>query len=55
MGLRLFFLSNFPGSTFIQGVTFIPDSRVHCHWLGFSSFILNFGQRDLSVGSRPEV
>ena len=29
MGLRLFFLPNFPGATFIQGATFIPDSRVH--------------------------
>ena len=28
MGLRLFFLSNFPGAMFIQGGTFIPDSRV---------------------------
>ena len=28
MGLRLFFLPNFPGTTFIQGATFIPDSRV---------------------------
>ena len=28
MGLRLFFLPNFPGDTFIQGGTFIPDSRV---------------------------
>ena len=28
MGLRLFFLANFPGATFIQGATFIPDSRV---------------------------
>ena len=28
MGLRLFFLTNFPGATFIQGATFIPDSRV---------------------------
>ena len=28
MGLRLFFLPNFPGATFIQGATFIPDSRV---------------------------
>ena len=28
MGLRLFFLSNFPGATFIQGAMFIPDSRV---------------------------
>jgi hypothetical protein len=27
MGLRLFFLLNFPGATFIQGGTFIPDSR----------------------------
>ncbi len=28
MGLRLFFLQNFPAATFIQGATFIPDSRV---------------------------
>ena len=28
MGLRLFFLPNFPGATFIQGDMFIPDSRV---------------------------
>ena len=27
MGLRLFFLPNFPGATFIQGATYIPDSR----------------------------
>ena len=27
-GLRLFFLSNFPEAMFIQGATFIPDSRV---------------------------
>ena len=26
MGLRLFFLPNFLGATFIQGATFIPDS-----------------------------
>ena len=28
MGLRLFFLTNFPGAMFFQGATFIPDSRV---------------------------
>ena len=28
MGLRLFFLPNFPGAMLIQGGTFIPDSRV---------------------------
>ena len=28
MGLCLLFLPNFPGATFIQGGTFIPDSRV---------------------------
>ena len=28
MGLCLFFLTNFPGATFIQGATFIPESRV---------------------------
>ena len=27
-GLRLFFLSNFPEATFIQGATSIPESRV---------------------------
>ena len=32
MGLRLFFLLNFPGDTFIQGGTLIPDSRVHLFW-----------------------
>ena len=28
MGLRLFFLTNFLGAMFIQGATFIPDSRL---------------------------
>ena len=28
MGLRLIFLPNFPEATFIQGATFILDSRV---------------------------
>ena len=28
MGLCRFFLPNFPGAMFIQGATFIPDSRV---------------------------
>jgi hypothetical protein len=28
MGLHLFLLPNFPGAMFIQGATFIPDSRV---------------------------
>ena len=28
MGLCLLFLPNYPGTTFIQGATFIPDSRV---------------------------
>ena len=28
MGLRLFFLTNFPAAKFIQEVMFIPDSRV---------------------------
>jgi hypothetical protein len=28
MGIRLLFLPNCPGATFIQGGTFIPDSRV---------------------------
>ena len=29
MGLRFFFLPNFPGALFIQGAKFISDSRVH--------------------------
>ena len=29
MRLRLFFLTNFPGATFIKRGTFIPDSRVN--------------------------
>ena len=29
MGLSLFFWPNFPGAMFIQGATFIPDSRVY--------------------------
>ena len=33
-GLCLLFLSNFPEATFIQGATFIPDSRV---WMGPNS------------------
>ena len=28
MGLRLLFIPNFPGATFIQEAMFIPDSRV---------------------------
>ena len=28
MGLRLFFLPNFPGATFIRGATFIQGARV---------------------------
>ena len=35
MGLRLFFLPNFPGAMFIQGATFIPDSRVHIIFSGY--------------------
>ena len=34
MGLCLFFLPNFPGAMFIQGATFIPDSRVSVHEKG---------------------
>ena len=37
MGLRFFFLPIFPGATFIQGGTFIPDSRVHTK----SIFVIN--------------
>ena len=31
-GLCLLFLPNVPGATFIQGGTFIPESRVHNSW-----------------------
>ena len=34
MGLHLFFLPYFPGAMFIQGATFIPDSRVSVHEKG---------------------
>ena len=37
MGLRLFFLPNFPAATFIQGATFIPDSRV---WISIFEIIV---------------
>ena len=40
MGLRLFFLPNFPAATFIQGATFIPDSRVHKHYTPPNSEII---------------
>ena len=40
MGLRLFFLPNFPGATFIQRGAFIPDSRVG------RSFIKNYCRDD---------
>ena len=39
-GLLLLFLPNFPGATFIQGATFIPDSRVlntdQIYWQNFT-------------------
>ena len=38
MGLRLFFLPNYPGATFIQGAMFIPDSRVGQKF-GFSKLL----------------
>ena len=41
MGLRLFFLPNFPGNTFIQEGTFIPDSRVtQVTNLSYTSFFI---------------
>ena len=36
MGLRLFFLPNFPGATFIQGAKFIPDSRINKYLYHFT-------------------
>ena len=41
MGLRLFFLTNFPGAMFIQGATVIPDSRV-CVKKYLIKFLSNF-------------
>ena len=62
MGLRLFFLSNFPGSMFIQGASFIPDSRVYfCNTVSVlinkidehnvSIFIVSFPDCDFTEGS----
>ena len=45
MGLRLFFLQNFQGTTFIQGVMFIPDSRLktkYCWTLSTNFFFSKF-------------
>ena len=44
MRLRLFFLPNFLGAKFMQGGTFIPDSRVDSHddqkdWLSKNTFL----------------
>ena len=48
MGLRLFFLPNFPGAMFIQGATFIPDSRVGIgmHLMPARSFIMQRKDRE---------
>ena len=47
MGLRLFFLPNIPGATFIKGATFIPDSRVYMkNWI----FDDPFNNKITSVG-----
>ena len=37
MGLLLFFLPNFQEATFIQGATFIPDSRVQVGFFNLSN------------------
>ena len=39
MGLRLFFLTNFQGATFIQGATSILDSRVFTVKMGQMGWI----------------
>ena len=61
MGLRLFFLPNFPGAMFIQGATLIPDSRVcfkpkaqllcktRLKWLPNAKFTYFFPLIDLSI------
>ena len=43
-GLRLLFLQKVPGATFIQGGTFIPESRVPEKIWRFTSVILLYGQ-----------
>ena len=48
MGLLLFFLPNFPGAMFIQGATFIPDSRVS-HSLEYELFCLSSGKEKNSI------
>ena len=44
MGLRLCFLPKFPGAKFIQGATFIPDTRVggfFCNRTMISAFLFD--------------
>ena len=43
-GLRLFFLSNFPEATFIQGATSIPASRVVKNKMKISQYFLAFSE-----------
>ena len=52
MGLCLFFLPNFPGAKFIQGGTFIPDSRVAICDLKDSGF-LKFKTKFLGLVRKP--
>ena len=41
MGLRLFFLKNFPVAKLIQGDTLIPDSRVQQDYTAIFLYLLN--------------
>ena len=50
MGLRLFFLPNYPRATFIQGATFIPDSIVALKFVKLH----NFGGITYNVGFMTE-
>ena len=38
------------GDEFIFYTSSMYEICLHCHWLGFSSFILNFGQCDGRTG-----
>ena len=61
MGLRLFFLPNFPGATFIQRATFIPDSRVDFFLInvvlgtyGISPEVSAISGFGFGIGARPK-
>ena len=62
MGLRLFFLPNFPGATLIQGGTFIPASRVNQNYQKISAIKVvllvskdNWSNFKIYLDAQPEI